>query len=199
MHAHNGLPVANQELRTEGPIMRRALILFALFIAAFTATAASTGTNPYVINHSGSSPDPSPQPSVLLDDDEMFEIRVENTDTRCFTYNFGKAPEKTTNKKTLLREQAPIDHVILRHPHVDGVGAYQVVIAKRKDAKKDCPDRPTGTWTIPVIPRWNFALTGAFTQDGLTSHRWFLEEGSSKVNGTDTKGFFVRRQEGASA
>src|ERR1051325_6457831 len=126
MHAHNGLPVANQELRTEGPIMRRALILFALFIAAFTATAASTGTNPYVINHSGSSPDPSPQPSVLLDDDEMFEIRVENTDTRCFTYNFGKAPEKTTNKKTLLREQAPIDHVILRHPHVDGVGAYQV-------------------------------------------------------------------------
>ena len=71
--------------------MKRTLVIFIVqSMLAFTGLAASSENSPYVINHGGSAPDPSPQRSVLLDDDEMFEIRIENTDTRCFTYNFGK-------------------------------------------------------------------------------------------------------------
>jgi IPT/TIG domain len=178
--------------------MKRIAIGFLSLLFAWSSFAASKGTNPYIINHAGSSPDPTPQTSVLLDDDELFEIHIINTDPRCFTYNFGKAPETTETKKKGLRMMSPTTEVVLTHPHVDGVAAYQVVIGPRKDAPRRCPDLPSGTWTIPVVPRWNVAMTGAFSQDGLTSHRWYLEDGKSTVNGTATDGFFVRRQQGAS-
>ena len=190
--------------------MRRLLLLvtfLSLNLFAVTATSQTkiqkTDEGFLVIVSHALTPDGT-LTSVFLNQGQILRIWITDTNLQCFTYNAAVAQAPLTTTFALDGGGPPPNTAELVVTHDEDVSAYSITVAKINQTGCESPKvgqtiLGNRTWTIPVKGRWNLAVSGAYSADGLTDRGFYLEPGTQKgQNGAaDKQGNYIREDKNA--
>jgi hypothetical protein len=167
-----------------------------------TTPASDPANNPKTVTYDHENQVLNPSGPVPLARGDILTINVTNTYADCFQFPITAVSQQQETGKERFGEE-PYVTIPVKVRYDGKASGYKFSIKFRsdlsEDRKKICQKLGEVNDVIIEVENlgWTLGFAGGFTADRLIDPVYFLEPGTGKVNGADTAGFNVRKNNSA--